>query len=132
MNTVIQNTQLNTIYQSLSALNINELEQVMQQIVGLRKQKMPSVLSEVETELLQKINTPLPQNIQKRYDKLLKNKHSESLTTGEYSELLEITTYVENHDNQRLRNLISLAQCRNQSLDEIIETLQLKTRLNVA
>jgi hypothetical protein len=131
MNTVVQSPQLNNIYQLLNSLNINELEAVMQQIIGIRKQKMPNVLSETETDLLKKINIGIPNVIQKRYDKLLKNKAKETLSEIEYNELLELTSYIENHDNQRLKQIIALAQYRNQSLDETLISLEIKPRLNV-
>ena len=132
MNTVIQNPQLDAIFNSLNDLNINELDNVMQNILRLRKNKLPSVLSETETTLLKKINIEIPTVIQNRYDKLLKTKQKETLSETEYDELLELTAYAENHDNQRLTYLIALAQYRNQSLDEILLSLGIKPRIYVA
>ena len=62
----------------------------MQKILGLRKDKLPTVLSETETELLKKINIGTSPTIQKRYDKLLKIKQKEILSEQEYDELLEL------------------------------------------
>ena len=132
MNTVIQNPRLDAIFNSLNDLNINELDNVMQNILRLRKNKLPSVLSETETALLKKINIGIPAAIQNRYNKLLKTKQKETLSETEYDELLELTAYAESHDNQRLTYLIALAQYRNQSLDEILLSLGIKPRIYVA
>jgi len=132
MNTLIHTQQLNSIYQSLSILNVIELDQVMQEVLILRRKKLPSVLSQNETELLKKINTGAPSVIQKRYNFLVKKRNNETLTDEEYQELLELTTYMENLGVKRLEYLLELAKLRNLSLDEIVEQLQLKPRLYVA
>jgi len=132
MNTLIHTQQLNSIYQSLSILNVIELDQVMQEVLILRRKKLPSVLSQNETELLKKINTGAPSVIQKRYNFLVKKRNNETLTDEEYQELLELTTYMENLGVKRLEYLIELAKLRYLSLDEIVEQLQLKPRLYVA
>jgi hypothetical protein len=131
MNVIIRNTELGAIYKSLNTLNINELEAVMQQIIGIRKQKMPNVLSEVESELLKKINTTISPTIQKRYDKLLRLKVKENLLETDYQELIELSTFVELHNNQRLEYIIELSQYRNQSFDDTLEALGLKSQINV-
>ncbi len=127
-----QNKELKQIYQTLQNLSIVELDALMQQIFTLRKQKMPSILSDSESELLRKINTGLPSALQKRYQALIKKRESESLNATEYSELIELTTYAETHNNQRLKYLIDLAQIRNIPLEQLIDDLQLNPRLNVA
>jgi len=132
MNTLIHTQQLNSIYQSLSILNVIELDQVMQEVLILRRKKLPSVLSQNETELLKKINAGAPSVIQKRYNFLVKKRNNETLTDEEYQELLELTTYMENLGVKRLEYLLELAKLRNLSLDEIVEQLQLKPRLYVA
>lgn len=132
MNTLIHTQQLNNIYQSLSILNVIELDQVMQEVIILRRKKLPSVLTQNETELLKKINSGAPTVIQKRYDFLIKKRSNETLKDEEYQELLELTAYMENLGVKRLEYLLELAKLRNLSLDEIVEQLQLKPRLYVA
>ena len=132
MNTTVQSPQLDIVYHSLNSLTVSELDNVMQKILGLRKDKLPTVLSETETELLKKINIGTSPTIQKRYDKLLKIKQKETLSEQEYDELLELTSYIESHDNQRLTYLIALAQYRNQPLEEILFSLGIKPRFYVA
>jgi len=132
MNTSIHSKQLNTIYQSLSALNILELDEVMQQIITIRRRKLPSVLTQSETELLRKINIGAPLVIQKRYNYLLKERKKETLTQEENGELLELTAYMENFSVKRLECLIELAKLRNLSLDELLDQLEIKPRVYVA
>jgi hypothetical protein len=131
MNPSVQNSQLSTIYNTLNSLNMNELDAVMEQILGLRKQKTPNVLSVEATNLLKKINIAVPSAIQKRYDKLLRLKQKESLSDTEYEELLTLTSHIEHHDNRRLVHLIALAKYQNQSLDDVILSLGIKSRVHV-
>lgn len=132
MNTNIHNQELNSIYQSLSVLNINELDLVMNEIITIRRQKMPSVLLEHETELLRKINMTPPSVIQKRYNQLIKKKTKDSLKEEELHELIELTTYMENFNTKRLEYLLELSKLKNITLDMLMEHLQIKAQLYVA
>ena len=108
-----------------------ELNQLMTKIVGLRKQKLTTVLPHTETKLLRNINKGLPIDIQKRYDYLLKKKYDETLNDKEYQELLEITSYSENFNVQRLKNIMDLSKIRNKTFDELVEELELAPSINV-
>ncbi len=131
MNRLVQSTQLNNIYNALNSLNVNELEAVMQQVIGIRKQKMPNVLSEIETDLLRKINAPIPVSIQKRYNKFVKQKAAEQLDEAAHTELLELVAYMEGHDNQRLKYIVELSQYRNEDLEATLNSLGLNQVPNV-
>jgi len=124
--------QLPLIFQTLSSLSLSELDQVMKQIIGLRKQKLPGVLSQVEADLMKKINKTLPPEIQLRYDYLMNLRHCGEIKEAEYQELLELTSFSENLNVKRLEFLMQLAKLRNVSLDDLIEQLELKPQLNVA
>jgi len=132
MNTLTHGQQLDNIYQSLAILNVIELDQVMQEIIDLRRKKLPTVLTHNETELLKKINASAPSVIQKRYNFLVKKKTNEIIDEDEYQELLELTSYMENLGIKRLEYLLEFGKLKNISLDEVIEQLQLKPRLYVA
>jgi len=132
MATTIHSQQFDPIFQSLSILNVNELDLLMQEILVLRRQKMPSVLTKSETELLRNINAGAPTVIQRKYNSLVKKRSDETLSDEEYSELLKLTSYMESLNVKRLANLIELANLRNVSLDELIEQLQIKPRYNAA
>ena len=132
MSTLINTPQLNNIYQSLSFLNLVELDQVMQEVINLRRKKLPSVLSQQETELLKKINISVPKTVQKRYNSLINKKNLETINQSEYQELLELTSYMENFNVKRLEKLAVFGRLKNLSLDEVVEQLQLKPKMYVA
>lgn len=132
MNINPQSTQLNSIYQSIALLNIDELDQLMQEITSIRRKKMPNVLSDKETELLKKINMGAPAVIAKRYNHLIRLMRKTQITEAEYQELLDITPFMESMGVKRLEYLVELASLRNQSLDALIEQLQLKPKVYVA
>ena len=132
MENLSQTQQLNQIFQSLSSLGLPELDQVMKRLIGLRKQRLTTVLTENETDLLKKINSSIPVEIQSRYDHLLEKRNKETLTDFDYKELIELTNYTESLNVQRLEYLVELAKLRNIPLDELIEQLELKPHLNVA
>ncbi len=89
MENISQQDNFNSIIQSLSKLDLIEMDQVMSSLLGLRRQKLPSVLSELESSLLKKINTPIPSVIQRRYTSLLDKRDKQTLKEDEYNELIE-------------------------------------------
>ena len=124
----IQNPQF---YQTLNKLIVNELDELIGEIMQLRKQKLPNILSNIETELLRKINAGVLPTIQKRYAILFKKRQKETLTDADYEELIALTSYIENHNAQRLSYIIELSQIRNTTVDDVIASLELKPRLYV-
>ncbi len=124
--------KLDNIYNSISDFNLMELNSLMTKVAQLRKQKLPTVLSHLETDLLRKINEGLPDDVQKRYNYLLEKKENATLNDKEYKELLKITKYSENINVQRVENVIKIAKIKNKTYDEIIEELELKFTINVA
>lgn len=132
MKTNVQTQHIDPIVQSLSVLNVDELDDLMGKIILLRRQKMPSVLSVTETDLLKRINTGAPTVVQRRYNALVKKRHAGNIAENEFQELLDLTSYMESFNVKRLGCLIELATLRNVSLDELLEDLQIKPKLNVA
>jgi hypothetical protein len=78
-----------------------------------------------ELELLQKINQPLPEEIQRKYNDLSAKMRSQTITPEEHQDLLKLIDIVEKADGDRLQNLIQLSQLRNISLAELMEQLQI-------
>jgi len=132
MDNISQPQQLNQIFQSLTSLGLSELDQVMKKLIGLRRQRLSTVLTQTESDLLKKINTSAPAEIQKRFDNLLGKRDNETLSDNEYEELLELTRYTETLNVQRLEYLLELSRLRNIPLDELIRQIELKPQLNVA
>lgn len=118
------------IIQVLSRLSLKEIDLAMQKLIELRKQKLPSVLSIEETEILKNINRGVPDEINSRYNALKEKRNQESLTEEEHKELIELTGYMEQHDVARLQSLVELAKIRNISLEELIKNLELKPMLD--
>ena len=131
MEVLTHQQKFNDINQTLASLNLLELDSVIKRVIGLRKQKLSTVLSNTETKLFRKINIVPPKEIQKRYNHLLTKRKKETLTEIEYEELLELTTYMENLNVQRLKHLLDLSKIRNVTLDEIIMQLEFKPNLYV-
>jgi hypothetical protein len=84
----------------------------------------------MNTAIYKKLN--LSKELQNRYNVLVKKRHNETLTEVEYQDLINLTTQVESINNQRLIHLIELSKLRNQSLDDIITSFEIKPRLNVS
>jgi hypothetical protein len=120
------------IIQVLSQLSLKEIDLAMQKLIELRKQKLPSVLSIEETEILKNINRGVPDEINSRYNALKEKRNQESLTEEEHKELIELTGYMEQHDVERLQSLMELAKIRNISLEELIKNLELKPMLDAS
>lgn len=103
-----------------------ELEQFVTKLFVLKaKERVPS-LSQRESELLLRINQPLPPPQRKRLNQLIKKRQAYTITPNELRELKQMTNEIELSDAERLKCLIELAAIRNVSLDELIKQLGLK------
>ncbi len=57
---------------------------------------------------------------------MFKKRQKETLTDTDYEELIALTSYIENHNAQRLSYVIELSQIRNTTVDDVIANLELK------
>jgi len=101
----------------------NDLEILTAQVLSLKAKRSAPDLPENEAELLKKINQGLPDNLQKRYQDLIANKQTETLTESEHAELLDLTHQAELHEAERLKYLTELARIRETSLTELLDHL---------
>ncbi len=115
------------LLQAVKQLSSSELEWLVWQVIALRAQRKAPGLSKDESELLLKINRGMPPDIQERYLELIDKRRSETLTPGEYDELLELTDAVEKRDAERVESLKELALIRNTSLTALMEDLHIQT-----
>lgn len=115
------------LLQAVKQLNSSELEWLVWQIIALRAHRKAPGLSKDESDLLLKINRGIPPDIQERYDELIDKRRSETLSPGEYDELLRLTEEVEKRDAERVESLKELALIRNMSLTELMEDLHIQT-----
>lgn len=102
-----------------------ELHQFVEQVLLLRARHERGTLPEAESELLLKINQPVPSNVQHRYDELIARRDERTLTPEEHQELLRLTDQVETLEAERVGRLIELAKLRQTSLDEVMRQLGL-------
>ena len=103
-----------------------ELEQFVTRLFVLKaKERVPS-LSQRESELLLRINRPLPSPQRKRLNLLIKKRQASTIKPDELQELKNMTDEIELSDAERLKCLIELAHLRNVSLDQLIKQLGLK------
>lgn len=121
-------THYSRVHSELPNLNLTELDSLMEEILHLRKKLLPNTLSETETELIEKINNPIPKNIQEQYDFLITKKNAQNLNQIELNELIELANYVEHQDNKRLERIIELSKLRNEQLDTTISQLGVNHR----
>jgi hypothetical protein len=84
-----------------------------------------------EASLLNQINTGLSQEAWQHYHALIKKRQAEALTEEEYTQLIELTTRLENLNVQRIHSLIHLATLRGRTLDEVMQDLGINTELDV-
>lgn len=103
-----------------------ELHHFVEQVLMLRTQHDAAMLPVAESELLLKVNQPIPADLQHRYDELIARRDERILTAEEYSELLRLTDQVESLEAERVKHLIELAKLRQVSLDELMRQLGLR------
>ncbi|NIM13234.1 MAG: STAS/SEC14 domain-containing protein [Candidatus Aminicenantes bacterium] len=132
MPTVQVKAQLSTddLMQAVKQLSPSELEGFVSHIIAFQAHQKAPGLSKDESELLLKINQGVPPDIQERYDELIAKRQSETLTPGEYDELLRITDQVEKLDAARVEYLKELARIRQTSLTALMEDLRIRTPAN--
>lgn len=88
-----------------------------------RKEAPPAHLSGVEAQLLQKINTGLPEEMWREYHHLVARRRSETLTPEEHARLIAISDEIETAHVQRIQLLEELARLRNISLEALMKQL---------
>ena len=102
-----------------------ELHHFIEQMLLLRAQHERGALPIAESELLLKINQPVPVEMQRRYDELIARRDERTLTPEEHQELLRLTDQVETLEAERIGRLIELAKLRQVSFDEVMRQLGL-------
>jgi hypothetical protein len=114
---------LDELIKAANQLDETDLEQLLHQVVVLRARRKAQVLPEEEAQLLLKINQGVPADLRAHYQVLRQKREAETLTDTEYDTLIQLSNQIEQIGAQRLEALASLAQLRQVSLPEIMETL---------
>ena len=105
-----------------------ELEAVTNRLLVMRAERRAPHLSPEETDLLLKINTPLPEETWRRYTSLYAKLEPDTITPQEHAELLELISIVEMDNARRISHLIELALLRGTTLDALMTSLGIGPR----
>lgn len=100
-----------------------ELESLLARVLAVRARHQAPCLPASEAALLLQINQGLPTPLRQRYAELIGKRRNESLTPEEHTELLRLTTEVENLEASRVRSLAELAQLRQTTLSALLDDL---------
>ncbi len=115
----------------VAQMPLNELEYFVQELNALITRKKTNNKTYRERALLTKINqTVLPKNKIERYISLHHKLESETLTESEHSEFMDLVSQDEEQRNQRVKYMIELAQLRNITLPQLMQTLGLNPIAN--
>lgn len=117
------NLSFDDLLQAAQQLSELELEKFVGQVVALQAQRKAPSLSQNETELLLKINQGIPHHLQVRYDVLITKRRTETLTSVEQRELLELTAQVEAIEAKRIEDMAELARLRHTPLTSLMKEL---------
>lgn len=128
----IKSSSLNETMRRVEKWETPDVEQLLREVSGVLVRRKLQTLPTRESELLLQINqaTFSPESA-KRYKALRKKLQSETITEEEHSNLLVLSQKQEQHNVERLRCLIELAQIRNVSLDDVMKQLGLTTLLGM-
>ncbi len=124
------NLAFDDLLKGMAALETSEIVQFMHEMGRIVATRKVSVLSIRETELLKKINTSIPEKLQKTYQSLTQKLNKEIITELEHQELLKIITKIEQKKAIKLEYMIELARLRNISLRELGQQLQINQAIN--
>ena len=113
------------VVQEVAQFSDTEFEVFWNQMTRLRAERRAPHLSEQETELLEIINFRRPPEVQARFDFLLKRMQSNRITRKEHAELLVMTDASEQFAADRIQAVLSLADLRGLTFDEMWKQLGL-------
>jgi hypothetical protein len=104
-------------------LNSTDLDQLLQQIVTLRARRTTPAIPEAEALLLQQINQGIGSELATQYQSLRGKREAETLTEQEHNLLVQLSKTIENLGAHRLEALAKLAQLRQMSLVDLMDSL---------
>ena len=114
---------LEELIKAANQLDSSDLDRLLQQVVILRAHRKANVLPLEEAQLLHKINQGIDPELRAQYQTLRAKLEAETLTDAEYNTLIQLSNQIEQFGAQRLEALANLAQLRQVSLSELMETL---------
>ncbi len=125
MSTIRVEAQVSTeqLLRAVEQIPEQDFDSFVAQLLLMRAQRAAPHLTPDETALLMQINSSLPPATQQRYDALVVKRQAETLTLLEQHELIDLTNQIEQQDAERLAALVKLAQLRQTSLQQLMQSL---------
>ncbi|MDF1756562.1 MAG: hypothetical protein P1U89_27505 [Verrucomicrobiales bacterium] len=111
------------LVEAVSQLSRQQLERLLCQVAA-RKNNLTSP-EKRESELIEKLSRGLPQSVWESFHRLQEKKDSEQLSTQDETEIAEVVEIIENHTAEKIQWLAELAGLRNQTIDELMDSLEL-------
>ena len=129
MTTLEIQTQLSfeSLLNSLQQLEASELDRLAKETSLIRARKRAPNLTLAETQLLEKIqSSQIPIDVRERCAALTAKQENKPLLASEKQELVGLIDQMEMINAQRMGHLLSLANLRQISLDEVMDQLEIK------
>jgi hypothetical protein len=114
---------IDELIKAANQLDETDLDLLLHQVVFLRASRKTPVLPEARAQFLLKINQGIPADLLIQYQALRKKRNAETLTDSEHTNLIQLSNRIEQIGAQRLEALAGLAQLRQVSLLDLMETL---------
>ena len=116
---------VDVLVKAAEQLSEKELRQFTSQVLALNAKRMASSVTQEEAELLLRINSRLPEDVQRRHAELIAKRDAETLGDEEHKELLRLTKQVEAFDVARVEALSKLASRRSMTLSALMRQLEI-------
>lgn len=113
----------NAILTAVRQMPIAEMEQLVDQVIAIRAERVAPHLTADESALLAHINRGLPDDDRAKLRTLIEKRDDETITEGEWQELAALTDRLELLHADRLGALVELAKLRGITLDEVMSQL---------
>jgi hypothetical protein len=111
------------LLKAVDQLPTDQLEAFVSQALLLQARRRAPSLAHDESVLMLKINEGLPEETRARYYALIDKRDAETLTPGEYEELLRLTDEAEEWNVRRVEALVELAQLRQMPVNDLMDSL---------
>lgn len=116
----------NAILTAVRQMPIAEMEQLVDQVIAIRAERVAPHVTADESALLARINQGLPADERARLRALVEKRDDETITDGEWQELASLTDRLELLHADRLAALAELAKLRGVTLDEVMSQLGIR------
>lgn len=117
-----------SLIQQVEQLDDTSLGEFLDRAYLVQAQRRVPHLSEQETELLLKINTPLDEKVWQQYTTLYAKLEPGTLTEAEHAALLELIDVIEIANAERIENLTKLAALRGMTLKALMKQMGIGPR----